>query len=129
MSNSNEELDILGIDISKAKFDVALLKDNGKDKIKSKVFANTPEGFEQLQEWLNSQGVTKLHGCMEATSIYGNALARFLVAAGYTVSIVNPSRPKGEAQVEHLFKTRPSICLRLLLVAITDSSFLRPSVG
>jgi hypothetical protein len=35
--STNEEVDILGIDISKAKFDVALLK--GKDKIKSKVFA------------------------------------------------------------------------------------------
>jgi transposase len=89
MSSSNQELDILGIDISKAKFDVALLKHNSKDKIKNKVIANTPEGFEQLQEWLESQGVTNLHSCMEATSIYGNALARFLVTAGYIVSIVN----------------------------------------
>jgi transposase len=89
MSSSNQELDILGIDISKAKFDVALLKHNSKDKIKNKVIANTPEGFEQLQEWLESQEVTNLHSCMEATSIYGNALARFLVTAGYIVSIVN----------------------------------------
>ena len=100
MSSSKQELDILGIDISKAKFDVALLKNNNKDKIKSKVFANTPEGFEQLQQWLDSQGVSKLHGCMEATSIYGNALARFLVAAGYVVSIVNPSRPKAFGRSE-----------------------------
>jgi transposase len=100
MSSSSEELDILGIDISKAKFDVALLKNNSKDKIKSKVFANTPEGFVQLQEWLESQGVSKLHGCMEATSIYGNALARFLFAAGYVVSIVNPSRPKAFGRSE-----------------------------
>jgi transposase len=48
MSDSNQELDILGIDISKAKFDVALLKNNSKNKLKSKVFANTPEGFVQL---------------------------------------------------------------------------------
>jgi len=41
-----------------------------------------------------------LHGCMEATSIYGNALARFLVAAGYKVSIVNPSRPKAFGRSE-----------------------------
>ena len=100
MSSSKQELDILGIDISKAKFDVALLKNNSKDKIKSKVFVNNPEGFERLQEWLDSQGVTKLHGCMEATSIYGNALARFLVAAGYIVSIVNPSRPKAFGRSE-----------------------------
>jgi len=37
---------------------------------------------------------------MEATSTYGNALARFLVAAGYKVSIVNPSRPKAFGKSE-----------------------------
>jgi transposase len=37
---------------------------------------------------------------MEATSIYGNALARFLFAAGYKVSIVNPSRPKAFGRSE-----------------------------
>jgi len=90
--STDKEIDVLGIDISKAKFDVALLK--GKDKTKNKVFTNNLEGFTELQTWLTSQGVTNLHSCMEATSIYGNALARFLVAAGYRVSIVNPSRPK-----------------------------------
>lgn len=96
--STEKEVDVLGIDISKAKFDVALLR--GKDKIKSKVFANTPEGFSELQTWLTHQGVTNLHGCMEATSIYGNALARFLIAAGYKVSIVNPSRPKAFGRSE-----------------------------
>lgn len=90
--------DILGIDISKAKFDVALLK--GEHKIKSKVFTNNPVGFAELQAWLNSQAVNNLHACMEATSIYGNALARFLVAAGHKVSIVNPSRPKAFGRSE-----------------------------
>jgi transposase len=37
---------------------------------------------------------------MEATSIYGNALARFLVAAGYEVSIVNSLRPKAFGRSE-----------------------------
>jgi transposase len=96
--NPNEEVTVLGIDISKAKFDVALRK--GKNKIKTKVFANTPEGFAELQAWLNSQGVTNLQACMEATSIYRNALARFLFAAGYKVSIVNPSRPKAFGRSE-----------------------------
>jgi transposase len=90
--------DILGIDISKAKFDVALLK--GEHKIKSKVFTNNPVGFAELQAWLNSQAGNNLHACMEATSIYGNALARFLVAAGHKVSIVNPSRPKAFGRSE-----------------------------
>ena len=96
--STDKEVDVLGIDISKAKFDVSLLK--GKDKTKNKVFTNNPEGFTELQTWLISQGVTNLHGCMEATSIYGNALARFMVAAGYKVSIVNPSSPKAFGRSE-----------------------------
>ncbi len=98
MNNSNEVFNVLGIDISKAKFDVALIQGNAK--IKSKVFANNPEGFAELQACLNIQGVTNLHSCMEATSTYGNALARFLVEAGYKVSIVNPSRPKAFGKSE-----------------------------
>jgi transposase len=93
MSQSEPKSDILGIDISKAKFDVALIK-AGADKVKNKVFDNTAAGFEQLQQWLMSQDVTQLHSCMEATSTYGNALARFLFELGYEVSIVNPSRTK-----------------------------------
>jgi transposase len=90
--------DFLGIDISKSKFDAALLKGDGK--IKSKVFANSQEGFGELQAWLSREGVDKVHGCMEATSTYGNALARFLVASDHQVSIVNPSRPKAFGRSE-----------------------------
>ena len=41
---------ILGIDISKAKFDVALLV-AGKVK-KTHVFENAPDGFKALSNWL-----------------------------------------------------------------------------
>ena len=39
-------LSIIGIDISKLKFDLCLLRDNGK--LKHKVFPHTPSGFAQL---------------------------------------------------------------------------------
>ena len=39
---------------------------------------------------------------MEATNIYGNALAEYLYDNGYDVSIVNPARIKGFAQSELL---------------------------
>ncbi len=45
---------ILGIDISKAKFDVALLV-AGKVK-KTHIFDNTPDGFKMLSSWLLKQG-------------------------------------------------------------------------
>lgn len=43
----------LGIDITKLKFDVCLINQNGK--LKHKVFLNTASGFEQLIRWLESQ--------------------------------------------------------------------------
>jgi transposase len=79
----------LGIDIAKTKFDVCLIKQNGRAK--HKVFANTRHGFEQLIGWLDSHQVTHLHACLEATGSYGEALASFLHDAGFVVSLVNPA--------------------------------------
>jgi len=49
----------LGVDIAKLKFDVCLIKENGKAK--HKVFANTTHGFEQLVAWLSSHRGGSLH--------------------------------------------------------------------
>jgi transposase len=86
---------ILGVDIAKKKFDVALLI-NGK--LKHKVFTNDQEGFETLLAWLHKQNVDRTHVCLEASSTYGDGLATSMHDAGHTVSIVNPARIKGFAQ-------------------------------
>ena len=91
---------ILGIDISKKHFDVALLLPNGKRK--NKKFTNNPAGFEVLHSWLNKFEVTLMHACLEATSTYGHMLAEYLFDQGYDVSLVNPARIKGFAQSELL---------------------------
>ena len=93
---------VLGIDIAKQKFDVALLAD---EKIKHKTCKNSVEGFEALSIWMEKQGVQKIHACMEATGNYGEDLAIYLHEAGHTVSIVNPARIKGFAQSE-LIRTK-----------------------
>lgn len=80
---------ILGIDIAKLKFDVALIV---KDKFKSKVFPNTQEGFVSLSQWLTQHDVSQLHACMEATGVYWEALAEYLADAGHQVSVVNPAQ-------------------------------------
>ena len=49
----------LGVDIAKLKFDVCLIKENGKAK--HKVFTNTTHGFEQLVVWLSSHRAGSLH--------------------------------------------------------------------
>ncbi|MBD3887613.1 IS110 family transposase [Phormidium tenue FACHB-886] len=92
----NQQPRILGIDISKAKFHVALLLDNGKAK--KKVFANNIAGFALLSEWLSTQGVRQVHSCLEATNTYGQAVARYLYEQGHRVSVVNPLQVQGFAQ-------------------------------
>ncbi len=86
---------VLGVDIAKLKFDVCLIKENGKAK--HKVFTNTTHGFEQLVVWLASHQAGSLHVCLEATGSYGEALALYLFNAGYRVSVVNPAAVKAFA--------------------------------
>jgi transposase len=97
---NNQDEVILGIDISKKSFDVALLLPIGKRK--NKKFSNDHDGFDELQAWLAQFKVSSLHACLEATNTYGHALAEFLFDCGYSVSMVNPSRVKGFAQGEML---------------------------
>jgi transposase len=100
---------VLGIDISKKDFYVSLLKEGRATKPKK--FTNNTQGFESLQNWLKQQNVVELHACMEATSIYGEALAEFLYGEGFQVSIVNPARIKGFAKSELLRTKTDSILL------------------
>ena len=88
--------EIVGIDVSKRKFDCALLLLNAK--FKTKVFENTAQGYRELDDWLTHQGVARAQVCMEATGIYYEALALHLHEAGHVVSVVNPARIKGFAQ-------------------------------
>jgi transposase len=83
---------ILGIDISKATFDVALLNDN---KVKTKKFSNTSKGFCELKQWLQNKGIDNAHACMEATGGYERSLAQYLYDNSFKVSVVNPARIKG----------------------------------
>ena len=79
----------LGLDVSKAKIDGALLL---KNKVKSKVFSNNLEGFNSLLAWLTKHGVCRVHACCEATATYSDAVALFLHEHGHVVSVVNPAQ-------------------------------------
>ena len=72
-------------------FDVCLL--NGA-KPKQEKFSNDPEGFKKLENWLKKARSTELHIGMEATGNYWKALARFLIANGHQVSVINPLKIK-----------------------------------
>lgn len=102
MRDRKEVKSVLGIDVSKSKFNVALLRG---DKYKHKSFPNNSDGFSKLGKWLERQGVGELHACMEATGVYGEELAEYLYECGHRVSVVNPARIKGFAQSE-LIRTK-----------------------
>lgn len=92
----------VGIDIAKAKFDAMIYQEDlvGKraKKNRHKIFDNCQEGFEALTRWLVAYPKEDLHVCMEATNTYGFALAYFMVAQHYKVSIVNPKQIKAFAE-------------------------------
>jgi transposase len=85
----------IGVDIAKAKFDVAALV-NGK--YKTKVFDNAPSGFAAFLAWL--QSFTEPHICLEATGSYGEALSYYLADHGIRLSVVNPARVAAFAKTE-----------------------------
>jgi len=87
----------LGLDIAKRKFDAALLC-NGHTRHKQ--FSNNPDGFTQLQRWLQQYALGHVHAALEATGTYGDALALFLYRLGCRVSVINPARIKAFAQSE-----------------------------
>lgn len=86
----------LGIDVSKASFDVSLLRAQGKRR--NKKFPNTPAGHAALIAWIAAAGVDAIHACLEATGTYGEALATALVDAQQTVSLVNPAAVRAFAK-------------------------------
>jgi transposase len=93
-------MDIVGIDIAKAKFDAALLLG---DRLRQAVFANNETGFELFLAWLakhRPDPSVPLHACMEATGNWGLDLAAALHAHGVRVSVVNPARIKAYAASE-----------------------------
>lgn len=93
----------VGVDVSKAKLDVALLVAN--DKFKSKVFANDARGFKDLMQWLHGlvgESLQSVHICMESTGSYHEPLGCFLHDQGVTLSVVNPLLVKRFAQANGL---------------------------
>lgn len=95
---------VLGIDIAKATFDVALLPmapaaSSARERPRTRQFANTPAGRAALCAWL-PVAPARLQACLEATSTYGLALAETLRTAGCVVSVVNPYPVKHFAHAE-----------------------------
>jgi transposase len=91
----------VGIDVSKKKFDVALITTQGK--YRCKVFDNNANGFRAFLEWIKANVPGgQARACMEATGVYHESLANFLFDSQVTVFVVNPLRVKRFVESEGL---------------------------
>ena len=80
---TNHSRKVAGIDISKAKLDVAV--NTGKATLQVN---NDTSGHHQLVTWLHREGI-KLVG-LEASGGYERRVVAFLRAAGFTVHVLQP---------------------------------------
>jgi len=83
----------VGIDVSKTKFDLALIKELDKDHVFQGVFENTPKGIKLMVKFLEKEHEINLDEtifCMEFTGIYCRPLTSFFVKQNCKVWIEMP---------------------------------------
>jgi transposase len=87
---------VVGLDIGAETFAAAALRDAGDAGEIKGTIANTPEGFDEMAEWMKEHGITKEKAvvCMEATGVYGEALCYYLISRGYRVAVESPLKVK-----------------------------------
>lgn len=107
---------ILGMDVSKAKLDTALLLP-GKRKWYDSRVDNTQKGFEKLVafcERKSGESITQILVVMEATGVYHEAAAEAFHDAGCRVIIANPKRVRDFAKGLGLLSKNDTIDARAL---------------
>lgn len=84
----------IGIDVAKDELVVCLgrmYEDFSTELFAHKAFPNTSKGFDSLIEWVEKTG-SDGRFVMEATGVYFESLAYYLVDHGYEVSVVLPNK-------------------------------------
>ena len=92
MSNDNKIF--AGIDVAKAKFDLAF--SNSKNVL---TFQSTPAGIEALLEELKKHEIEMV--CLEATGNYQHFLVEALHDHGFRIAVVNPRLPRDFAKAQN----------------------------
>ena len=82
----------IGIDVSKATFDLALIKNSNQEDIFSFAFTNDLKGMVKLEEFLKKHflDMGKTLFCMEHTGIYCRLLSNYLTERKYNVWLEMP---------------------------------------
>ena len=86
----------VGIDIAADNFVASIYQSPEKPVITKEGFENTFAGFNSFVSWLDTQSISPGNSiiCMEATGVYGEGIAHFLVSQGYKVSVEPPLKVK-----------------------------------
>lgn len=113
------KLPIVGVDISKLWFDVAVLSTRFKER-----FSNDIKGFKKFLKRLKKHGITKARVCMEATGLYFENLAEFLHSNGHEVVVVNPQCIKSFARSE-LRRSKSDPLDAALIAQYCDEKYVR----
>jgi len=89
---------VIGMDISKHSFDVAIFSTDNSENISHSSFTNDSNGFNELLAFINEAmpgfDITKSLFCMEATGLYCNALLEFFQKQLANVWVENPVQIK-----------------------------------
>jgi transposase len=82
----------VGVDIASASFMACIGTTPWKITVKPVKFENDEDGFISFLDWLKEHNLKAESTvvCMEATGVYGEGLAYFLHASGYTVAVEPP---------------------------------------
>jgi len=91
-----ENLYYVGIDIAADNFVASIYQSPKQPIITKEGFKNTFDGFTMLSSWLEKQKInpTNCVTCMEATGVYSEGLAHYLVTQGFKVSVEPPLKVK-----------------------------------
>jgi transposase len=86
----------MGIDIASNAFVAAVGTRPWKLVVKPHEFENAEDGFQAVWRWLQEHQLEphQTLACLEATGVYGEGLAYFLVAKGYRVAVEPPLKVK-----------------------------------
>lgn len=86
----------IGLDIAAADFVASIYQSPEQPVTTKEGFANTFDGFIMFNSWLESQRVNPKNCviCMEATGVYSEGIAHFLVTQGFKVSVEPPLKVK-----------------------------------
>jgi len=86
----------VGVDIAADNFVVSIYQSPEKPVTTKEGFDNTFDGFHRLLTWFEKQKLdpTNCVTCMEATGVYSEGLAHYLVTQGFKVSVEPPLKVK-----------------------------------